>query len=160
MEQLRKGARFKSEPALRIFVVKRVLLQYLERYVALESRILGAKHHAHTTLAKAFDDLVPAERLTDHSGCGMGWGNQCSRSLFRATAPGKSADVEPDHLRGWDRGALADATIPDGWVDDRKLSRNGLRGSWPIGIEKSASGYQFLRLFLTTAHPAPGRCDH
>jgi hypothetical protein len=26
--------------------------------------------------------------------------------------------------------------------------------------EKSASGYQLLRLFLTTAHPAPGRCDH
>jgi len=36
----------------------------------------------------------------------------------------------------------------------------GLTGSNPdrevrIGNEKSASGYQFLRVFLTTAHPAP-----
>jgi hypothetical protein len=29
-----------------------------------------------------------------------------------------------------------------------------------IGTDKSASGYRFLGLFLTTAHPAPGRCDH
>ena len=47
--------------------------------------------------------------------------------LFRATAPGKSADVEPEisGLRSW---CPADATIPDGWLDDRKLSRNGLPG--------------------------------
>jgi hypothetical protein len=96
VEQLRKGARFKSEPTLRIFVVKRVLLQYLERHVALESRILGAEHYAHTTFAQAFEDLVPAERLTDHGGCGMEWGNQRSRSLFRGTAPGKSAGIEHD----------------------------------------------------------------
>jgi hypothetical protein len=29
----------------------------------------------------------------------------------------------------------------------------------PIGNDKSASGHQFLRLLLTRAHPAPGRCD-
>jgi len=29
-----------------------------------------------------------------------------------------------------------------------------------IGTHKSASGYQFLGLFLTTVDPAPGRCDH
>jgi len=29
-----------------------------------------------------------------------------------------------------------------------------------ISNDKSLSGYQFLRLFLTTAHLAPGRCDH
>ena len=62
----------------------------------LESRILGAEHYAHTTFAQAFDDLVPAERLTDHGGCGMVWGNQRSRSLFRGTAPGKSAGIEHD----------------------------------------------------------------
>jgi hypothetical protein len=47
--------------------------------------------------------------------------------LFRATTPGKSADVEPEisGLRSW---CPADATIPDGWLDDRKLSRNGLPG--------------------------------
>jgi hypothetical protein len=37
---------------------------------------------------------------------------------------------------------------------------NNARPPHKIGNEKSASGYQFLRLFLTTAHPAPGRCDH
>jgi hypothetical protein len=84
MEQLRKGARFESETALRTFVVKRVLLKHLKRHVALESWIVGAEHDAHTTFAQAFDDPVPAERLTDHGGSGMEWGGQGSPEVYAA----------------------------------------------------------------------------
>jgi hypothetical protein len=38
--------------------------------------------------------------------------------------------------------------------------RNRLSDHWRESYVCEASGYQFLRLFLTTAHPAPGRCDH
>ena len=47
----------------------------------------------------------------------------------------------------------------DGIVDGGRQIGNRQR-SGHIDTDKSASEYQFLRLFLTTAHPAPGRCDH
>jgi len=56
---------------LRILVMKRILLQYLEGHVALKSRILTAEHHSHTAFAQAFDDTISAERLTNHDSSGM-----------------------------------------------------------------------------------------
>jgi hypothetical protein len=46
--------------------------------------------------------------------------------------------------------------INPGLSANQKLS--GFHGE--IGPHKSASGYQFLRLFLTTAHPAPRRWSY
>lgn len=74
---------------LRILVMKRILLQYLEGHVALKSRILTAEHHSHPAFAQAFDDTISAERLTNHGSSGMARGDNVSRSLFRRTEPGK-----------------------------------------------------------------------
>ena len=58
---------------------------------ALESRILGTEHDAHAAFAQAFNDPIPAQRLTDHADSVMVWGDPRSRSLFRRIEPGKWA---------------------------------------------------------------------
>ena len=78
--------RFESELPLRILVIERVLLQDLERHVALKLWILGAEHYAHTAFAQAFNDSIPTEGLTNQVSSALGWGDQ----HFRVYSPGRS----------------------------------------------------------------------
>jgi len=71
VEESRQGACFESQPPLRRLVEERVLLQHLERHVALEPRVLGTEDHTHAAFPQAFDDAVPSDRLTDHVTSGM-----------------------------------------------------------------------------------------
>src|SRR5260370_27220518 len=75
---------------LRILVMKRILVQYLEGHVALKSRILTAEHHSHTAFAQAFDDTISAEGLTNHGSSGMVRGTMFPKSIPQ-TEPDKPA---------------------------------------------------------------------
>jgi hypothetical protein len=102
VEESRQGARFEPEPPLRSLVLKRVLLQDLDRHVTLEPRIFGAKNDSHAAFSEAVDDPIPAERLTDHR---ASWG-ECENDY---------ATSRPRHETGQASGRPGGGAFEDGW---------------------------------------------